>query len=170
MEDNKDLQRQKSPEELRAEVTKILESCKSAGEMVGHLESVRDRSSLYIIIRDLVTPAMARMIRDDTEAYKRYQNLKRDADTSWKHDHSMATMLDLDRVCTRVYTLLLQVIKSLKDTIDEQGQTLDAVTKAINTIEKQCGVAVTAWPTSDISEDDNNVHVKGSEETDKFPK
>lgn len=141
------------------------------GNIEGFLDNI-DRmaaSKAYVVIRDELTSKHVKAIKDSgKDNYQKFQDIKLRAKQSWDHDHKMAMMMDVDRACLNVYTLLLRIFKVHNDTYVEE---LNQVRTAINRIEEKVGLEPTIWvteePKTDNSTDggnDNAGDVQGVQE------
>lgn len=113
-------------------------------------------SKAYIVIRDEMTSKDIKMIKDSgKDNYQLFQDIKDRAKQSWDHDHKMAMMMDVDRACHNVYTLLLRIFKIHNDLNTEE---LNQIRTAINRIEEKVGLELTSWeePKADNSIDGGN--------------
>lgn len=119
-------------------------------------------SKVYEIIRDNITPKHIRMIKEASDStncyYQTFQDIKLKAKQSWDHDHKMASMADVDRACTNLYTLVLRIIKALGD---GTAREFDTVHLAINKIEEKLGLEITNW-----SEEPQDIQPTAETETD----
>ena len=100
------------------------------------------RSKGHEVIRYNMSPFMLKKIRDDTELYKKFQDIKMECKKSYEYDRKMATMLDVNRGLTNLYNIILRLFASYKNGNDA---TLDAVCTAINKIEERLGMERTDW-------------------------
>lgn len=130
------------------------------GDIGGFLTSLDQiaASKAYLVIRDDMTNKHIKAIKDSgKDNYQMFQDIKIRAKQSWDHDHKMAMMMDIDRACTNVYTLLLRIFKVHNDTYVEE---LSQIRAAINRIEEKVGLEPTVWddpkPKTDDGGNDNN--------------
>lgn len=107
-------------------------------ELVNYLEKLPD-SDRYIVIRDYVDDHRIRCIKEleDGKIYQQFQVLKGEATKSWQHDHTTATMMDVDKALTKVYGILLRMLKTSNDDTDK---ILNNIQDAINRIEEKIGL------------------------------
>lgn len=125
-------------------------------------------SKAYLVIRDELTQKDIKAIKESgKDNYQKFQDIKIRAKQSWDHDHKMAMMMDVDRACRNVYTLLLRIFKVHNDTYVEE---LNQIRTAINRIEEKVGLELTSWeePKPDNSTDggnDNAGDVQGVKES-----
>lgn len=113
-------------------------------------------SKAYLVIRDEMTNQHIKAIKESgKDSYQLFQDIKARAKQSWDHDHKMAMMMDVDRACMNVYTLLLRIFKVHNDTYVEE---LNQIRTAINRIEEKVGLELTSWeePKTDNSTDGGN--------------
>ena len=110
-------------------------------EFVDTLDQMH-RSKGHEVIRYNMSPFMLKKIRDDTELYKKFQDIKMECKKSYEYDRKMATMLDVNRGLTNLYNIILRLFASYKNGNDA---TLDAVCTAINKIEERLGMERTDW-------------------------
>ena len=113
-------------------------------------------SKAYLVIRDEMTNQHIKAIKESgKDNYQLFQDIKIRAKQSWDHDHKMAMMMDVDRACSNVYTLLLRIFKVHNDTYVEE---LNQIRTAINRIEEKVGLELTSWeePKADNSTDGGN--------------
>lgn len=113
-------------------------------------------SKAYLVIRDEMTNHHIKAIKDSGKNnYQLFQDIKARAKDSWDHDHKMAMMMDIDRACHNVYTLLLRIFKVYNDAHNEE---LNQIRTAINRIEEKVGLEPTSWeePKADNSTDGGN--------------
>lgn len=100
------------------------------------------RTRVYLIIRDELTQNDIKKFNSPAEIKQQFQDLKLEAKKSWDHDHKTATMEDVDRACTVVYTTVLQLMRaSHQDSTD----LFIKVCEAINRIEEKLGMELTDW-------------------------
>jgi hypothetical protein len=117
-------------------------------------------SDAHVVIRDMFGIATNRTIticknsKDKLEVaeYQRFQDIKIKAKQSWDHDHTNATMLDVDMAVSKSYGITLRMIKVTNNIADSR---FDKLTKAINRIEEHLGLEVT-----NFKEEDNNDSAK----------
>ena len=100
------------------------------------------RSKGHEVISYSMSPFMLKKIREDTELYKKFQDIKMECKKSYEYDRKMATMLDVNRGLTNLYNIILRLFASYKNGDDA---TLDAVCTAINKIEERLGMERTDW-------------------------
>lgn len=113
-------------------------------------------SKAYLVIRDEVTQKDIKAIKESGQQnYQLFQDIKARAKQSWDHDHKMAMMMDIDRACRNVYTLLLRIFKAHNDLYTEE---LSQIRTAINRIEEKVGLEPTSWeePKAENSTDGGN--------------
>lgn len=65
--------------------------------------------------------------------YQMYQDLKKEAIDSNKHDNTPAKMIDVDRAITQAYVILVNMIGTINKTLNVQSE-------AINRIEERLGI------------------------------
>lgn len=128
------------------------------GNIEGFLDAIDKMaaSKAYLVIRDEMTSKDVKAIKDSgKDNYQKFQDIKIRAKQSWDHDHKMAMMMDVDRACLNVYTLLLRIFKVHNDTYVEE---LNQIRTAINRIEEKVGLEPTSWeePKTDNSTDGGN--------------
>ena len=100
------------------------------------------RTRVYLIIRDELTQNDIKKFNSPVEIKQQFQDLKLEAKKSWDHDHKTATMEDVDRACTVVYTTVLQLMRaSHQDSTD----LFIKVCEAINRIEEKLDMELTDW-------------------------
>lgn len=122
---------------------------------LAHLDNMA-ASKAYLVIRDEMTSQHIKAIKDSgKDNYQLFQDIKARAKQSWDHDHKMAMMMDVDRACLNVYTLLLRIFKAHNDSYVEE---LNQIRTAINRIEEKVGLELTSWeePKPDNSTDGGN--------------
>lgn len=108
-------------------------------------------SKAYLVIRDEMTNQHVKIIKESgKDNYQLFQDIKARAKQSWDHDHKMAMMMDVDRACRNVYTLILRIFKAHNDLYTEE---LNQIRTAINRIEEKVGLEPTVW---DESKDENS--------------
>lgn len=125
------------------------------GDIDGFLTSLDQvsASKAYLIIRDNMTNKHIKAIKDSgKDNYQKFQDIKLRAKESWDHDHKMAMMMDVNRACTNVYTLLLRIFKVHNDTYVEE---LSQIRTAINRIEEKVGLKPTVWEDPKPKTDDD---------------
>lgn len=113
-------------------------------------------SKAYLAIRDHMEQRHIKAIKNSgKDNYQLFQDIKTRAKQSWDHDHKMAMMMDVDRACHNVYTLVLRIFKVHNDLYTEE---LNQIRTAINRIEEKVGLEPTVWeePKSDNSTDGGN--------------
>lgn len=103
------------------------------------------RSRVYLIIRDEFTLDVVKKFSEPVELKQKFQDLKMEAKKSWDHDHKTATMEDVDRACTVVYTTLLQLLRASHEGTNDL---LGKVCEAINNLEVKLGMEQTDWSNS----------------------
>jgi Mg2+ and Co2+ transporter CorA len=128
------------------------------GDISGFLAKLDNMaaSKAYLVIRDDMTNQHIRAIKESgKDNYQLFQDIKARAKQSWDYDHKMAMMMDVDRACMNVYTLLLRIFKAHNDSYAEE---LNQIRTAINRIEEKVGLEPTSWeePKSDNSTDGGN--------------
>jgi hypothetical protein len=69
---------------------------------------------------------------------KRFGEINQIAKQTWDHDHRQATILDIDKACTHVYRITLEMLKQINNT---QMATIEA----INRIEAHLGMEITKF-------------------------
>jgi hypothetical protein len=133
-------------------------------DIVSNLDKMA-RSKGYIIIRDSISSRKVSEIREDTELYKLFQDIKKECKASFEYDHRMATMLDVNIGLTNVYSIVLKLIKASNSDVAER---LDQICSAINTIEEKLGVTPTVWGggTEDAGHGDGEVIQDGDGPTE----
>ena len=100
-------------------------------------------SKAYLVIRDNVQQRHIKMIRESgKDNYQLYQDIKSRAKQSWDYDHRVPIMLDINRACMNVYTLVLRLMKAHND---DTAAELNAIKSAINRIEEKIGIEPTVW-------------------------
>lgn len=115
--------------------------CTDPNEFVDALDQMH-RSKGHEVIRDHMSPFMLKKIREDTELYKKFQDIKMECKKSYEYDRKVATMLDVNRGLTNLYNIILHLLASYKNGNDA---TLDAVCAAINKVEERLGMEQTDW-------------------------
>ena len=142
-------------EEMWDVIRNVIGSCKTIKEINDFLETLTI-SNRYVAIRDLVGRTKDRMIRDQRyldeeskEEYQRYQQIKQEAEESYKHDNKAARMIDVDRACTQVYSILLRMIS-------EQQKMIDKLQKAVNAVERETEIEPTEWHPEEVINNDND--------------
>ena len=135
-------------------------------EFVDTLDQMH-RSKGHEVIRDHMSPFMLKKIREDTELYKKFQDIKMECKKSYEYDRKVATMLDVNRGLTNLYNIILRLFASYKNGNDA---TLDAVCTAINKIEERLGMEQTDWTggqdnVADNTEDGEGIQT-GSDRTE----
>lgn len=128
------------------------------GDISGFLAKLDNMaaSKAYLVIRDQMNSHHIKAIKDSgKDNYQLFQDIKARAKQSWDHDHKMAMMMDVDRACVNVYTLLLRIFKAHNDSYVEE---LNQIRTAINRIEEKVGLEPTSWeePKADNSTDGGN--------------
>lgn len=123
-------------------------------------------SKAYLVIRDEMTNKHIKAIKDSgKDNYQKFQDIKIRAKQSWDHDHKMAMMMDVDRACMNVYTLVLRIFKVHNDSYVEE---LNQIRTAVNRIEEKVGLEPTVWEepktTADGGTDDDAGNVQGVQE------
>jgi hypothetical protein len=120
-------------------------------------------SDVHVVIRDMFTIGINRMItvcknsKDKLEIaeYQRFQAIKIEAKQSWDHDHTNATMLDVDKAVSKSYGITLRMIKEIMNQDDKK---FNKLTSAIHRIEDNLGLERT-----NFEEDDNNDSTKSDD-------
>jgi hypothetical protein len=145
---------------MEERIKKQLEMIES-GNIEGFLNDIDQMaaSKAYLVIRDNISKKHIEMIKGSgKDNYQRFQDIKISAKKSWDYDHRQALILDINRACMNVYTLLLKIMRAHSDSIDEE---LDKIHIAINRIEEQVGIEPTVWeePKTDNSTDGGNENV-----------
>lgn len=140
--------------EVKQELVQLI----NKGDIKGFLANLDQMaaSKAYLVIRDKMTNQHIRAIKESgKDNYQLFQDIKIRARQSWDHDHKMAMMMDVDRACMNVYTLLLRIFKVHNDTYVGE---LNQIRTAINRIEEKVGLEPTIWeePKSDNSTDGGN--------------
>lgn len=113
-------------------------------------------SKAYLFIRDELTNNHIKMIKDSgKDNYQLFQDIKIRAKQSWDHDHKVAVMMDIDKACHNVYTLVLRIFKAHNDLYTEE---LNQIRTAINRIEEKVGLPLTTWeePKDNSTDGGNN--------------
>lgn len=128
------------------------------GNIEGFLKAIDQMaaSKAYLVIRDEMTQKHIKAIKESgKDNYQLFQDIKARAKQSWDHDHKMAMMMDIDRACHNVYTLVLRIFKAHNDLYTEE---LNQIRTAINRIEEKVGLELTSWeePKADNSIDGGN--------------
>lgn len=113
-------------------------------------------SKAYLVIRDSIQQKHIKMIRESgKDNYQLYQDIKSRAKQSWDYDHRVPIMLDINRACMNVYTLVLRLMRAHNDDTTSE---LNAIKSAINRIEEKIGIEPTIWDIdSDNDGGDSNV-------------
>lgn len=66
-------------------------------------------------------------------AYQLYQDLYMEADKAHTHDNLYAKMLDVDRACTKVYTILLNMIAKMNQELVSLSSKVDTLIESTET-------------------------------------
>lgn len=132
-----------------------------SGDIKGFLNDIDQMaaSKAHIVIRDNLTQKHVKMIKDSgKENYQMFQDIKIRAKNSWDYDHRVATMEDVNRGCTNLYTLVLRLMRAQNDDFLEE---LNKIHVAINRIEEKIGLEPTVWEaeTNDNPTDGGNDNV-----------
>lgn len=132
-----------------------------SGDIKGFLNDIDQMaaSKAHIVIRDNLTQKHVKMIKDSgKDNYQMFQDIKIRAKNSWDYDHRVATMEDVNRGCTNLYTLVLRLMRAQNDDFLEE---LNKIHVAINKIEEKIGLEPTIWEaeTNDNSIDGGNDNV-----------
>ena len=85
-----------------------------AEELLVLLEGIHP-SKAHEVIVSVLTIKQIRMFKGNDELQKRFQDLKQKAKQSYTHDNSYARMKDVDAVGTRIYTILLRMIRTMAE-------------------------------------------------------
>ena len=121
-----------------------------SGDIKGFLDDIDQMaaSKAYLVIRDDIEQKHIKMIRESgKDNYQLYQDIKSRSKQSWDYDHRVPVMLDINKACTNLYTLILRLIRAYNnDTNDE----LNAIKTAINRIEEKIGIEPTMWEIGSI--------------------
>jgi hypothetical protein len=134
-------------EEIMKQIKEGIQGAKTTKELNDVLDKIHP-SDAYVAIRDMFIIATNRMINasknsadtNEIAEYQRFQDIKLAARRSWDHDHTNATMLDVDKAVSKSYGITLRMIKATNDIADER---FGRVFGAINKIEKHLGLEVT---------------------------
>ena len=116
-----------------------------SGDIKGFLSDIDQMaaSKAHIVIRDNLTQKHVKMIKDSgKENYQMFQDIKIRAKNSWDYDHRVATMEDVNRGCTNLYTLVLRLMRAQNDDFLEE---LNKIHVTINRIEEKIGLEPTVW-------------------------
>lgn len=70
-------------------------------------------SDAYDLIHHEVPQKHMQEIKNDPKLALTMKEITKRATESWNHDHSSATMFDVDKACSRVYGILLKMIAEL---------------------------------------------------------
>lgn len=127
-----------SSDEMWAVVRKRVDASSTIKELNDFL-NVLEPDNRYIAIRDYVGRKKGDMIKskryiddDDNKAeYQRYQDLKQEAEIRYKRDYSPAKLIDVDRACTNVYTILLRMIAEQQKQIDALNERVGITVEGI---------------------------------------
>lgn len=103
---------QKKLEELKQYVRSIGD----ARQLLDYLGDIHP-SDAYLINRDILTNAQKKLLSQnvDEKIRSEYNELRYRMKVSWDHDHTTATMKDIDRAVTNAYHITLKMIKQIND-------------------------------------------------------
>lgn len=147
-------QHNKTKEEMIAEIQTM-----DGATLITFLKS-QNKSDAYVIMRDIITDIQKRDIKRDTDLYCHWKDLDKDTRIQWDYDHKQATMMDVNRAVTNVYTLALKMIRAL----DEHIIMSEA---AINRIEEKLGMDITQFTEEPQQSIPQTKEIKESEEEDR---
>lgn len=142
--------KQHSAAEILAKIKEDIKDMETE-QLVTYLDSLA-KSDAYVVIRDCISPIKIKQLKSDGGVYERFQVIKQEASESWTHDHTTATMYDIDAALTRVYGLLVRLLK--ESNIDTSNGFIK-LQSAINKIEEKLGIEITDW--SDKNDDEQGV-------------
>lgn len=152
METNKETNKEVTVENL----IKNAESLSDINDIISKI----DPSLRYEVINTIVESIdsdVIDMLKDErwnkSDAYRTYQQLKQEAVEMHKYDETPAKMIDVDRACTKVYTILLRMISILNNKDEE-------LLAAINDLEILSGKKLTEW-----SDNNGLSNVQGKQDT-----
>lgn len=138
------------PEEVTRLIIMLEEG--KVGEFLDTIDNTH-ASAVYLFIKNKLTQKHIRIIKEaSTETnpyYQLFQDIKLKAKKSWEHDHKTATMEDVDKACTNLYTLILRIWRAYNDGVSEE---LIKIHDAINKIEEKLGIDATDWNQQDTIE------------------
>lgn len=100
------------------------------------------RSSVYIVIRDIMTIAQNKEIMHDSALKKEFGVLKQEAKQSWDHDRTTATNNDVNKACTNMYNVVLNLMKS---NIQDNEAMFIRIMTSIDEIRAKIGLEPTVW-------------------------
>lgn len=99
-----------------AELLRNITDIESINKMLGSVGA----SARYVLINNTVEAIDSDTVgiiedakKNNIDEYQKYQQLKQEAIESHKHDMTPAKMIDVDKACTRVYSILLRMIAEL---------------------------------------------------------
>lgn len=130
---------------------------KDPKEIVDILDDMA-RSHGYLIIQNVLPIDKVNEIKKDPELYKLFQSIKAECKQSWTYDHKVSTMLDVNKACTNLYTVVLKLLNAMKNDSDTR---FDEICLSINKIEEKLGMEKTVWNGGTDSAESNNGDVEG---------
>jgi len=114
-------------------------------ELVQTLESMmknHNEREVFILIKDHIPNMRIQLLRKNIPLYQRFQIVKQESQASWDYDNKSAKMYDVNVACTKVYGILLRMIKA---TNDDAKQQFNQMKSALNKIEEHLGIEITKW-------------------------
>ena len=143
-------------ENTKKKIKEMIES----GNIEGAIHALDDMhaSRAYLVIKDLRAHHIAKIKNSKQELYQLFQAIKIEAKESWDYDHKPATMSDVNKACTNVYTIMLRLM-NVQNT--QHNEEVNKIQSAINRIEKKLGIEPTVWEDeqpSDIDGGNDNVN------------
>ena len=126
-------------------------------EIVNILDDMA-RSHGYLIIQNVLPIDKVNEIKKDPELYKLFQSIKMECKQSWTYDRKVSTMLDVNKACTNLYTVVLKLLNAMKNDSDTR---LDEICLSINKIEEKLGMEKTVWNGGTDSAESNDGDVEG---------
>lgn len=116
-------------------INNSITNCTTLKELNDFLDTMHP-SDRYLIIKDrlkdkftMINGAKYSKNKADKEEYERYQEIKQGAKASYDHDNKYAKMIDVDKACTKVYGLLLTMIREQNNRIGNIEDILEVKTK-----------------------------------------
>ena len=115
------------------------------GNIEGFLNDIDQMaaSKAYLVIRDHIAQKHIKAIKDSgKDNYQKFQDIKLRAKQSWDYDHKTATMMDVNRACMNLYTIILKLMRAQND---DYAEGFTKIQTAINRIEEKIGLEPTVW-------------------------